>query len=91
MINTMNVELTHKKVRFLLIIGSYNPMDKNMELFLSTLKSKNIEHYFIDSIIPDFQKKTSSYTIIGDGHPNEKFNIELARYLVDVSKNQKVF
>lgn len=91
MIKQMNFEFSRKKIRFIVVVGSFNSTDENHDMIKSTLYSNNIEHYFIDSIIPSFQKKKASYTIIGDGHPNEKFNIELARYLVDISKNQRVF
>jgi len=84
MIKKMNRIATKNNTRFILLIRDHK--DKNLtkklnELLYTPLKKSNIEYYYTNEIITDLATNLNDYIIIGDGHPNEKYNKKIAEFL----------
>lgn len=84
----MNSLLKKKNVRFILLIHDairiYDGKNhlKNHETYIyNRIKNSDIEHYYISSVIPNIKENNQNYFIKGDGHPNENYNKELAKFL----------
>lgn len=94
-ISQMHKILSDKNTRFILLIQTSESTEIEVEIYshlekiiYDKLLQSNIEHYFIDSIIPDFKNNLSKYKIKGDGHPNENFNKELGKFLAKKISNK---
>ncbi len=81
MINVMNVRLKEQNIRFIVVLGRTDFENEHEQKLHKELNNHQIEHYFVSSIIPNFNEP--DYTIVGDGHPNEKYNSALAQFIVD--------
>jgi len=72
--------LKEKNIRFIVLLGRSDLNNTKENKFYQELKLNQIEHYFVSNIIPNINDK--DYTIYGDGHPNEKYNSVLGKFLV---------
>lgn len=70
----MNELLAEKGIRFIVFVGFSKRKYPYQKAIHQYLFDNNIEHYFATSIIEDIKDKSEEYLIIGDGHPNEKYN-----------------
>ena len=73
--------------RFIVLINKEPNTDYLEKLLYEPMKEANIEFYFTDSIIKDYQDNTQKYQIEGDGHPNEIYNEKLANFLHEELNN----
>ena len=84
MLQKMNEICKESGSKFILLIKreTDNSTTKKLEEHLfNPLKKSTIDHYYTDEIIPYLDTNKNDYQIIGDGHPNEKHNIDLAAFL----------
>ncbi|MFP5470850.1 MAG: hypothetical protein ACLGGV_04580 [Bacteroidia bacterium] len=83
----MHQLLNQKNVRFILLIHDsstiFSKKNEHEELLYNKINSTQIEHYYISSVIPKIKSEPEKYFIKGDGHPNENYNKELAKFLSD--------
>lgn len=84
LIKQMSLLLSKKNIRFIVLLSQSDLEYDDEHILYEELKTYNIEHYFATSIIKDLEKNTEKYIIIGDGHPNEKYNDKIAAYLIQV-------
>lgn len=78
-IKKMKFLLHQKNIQFIILIGGEHFGNEFETFFYENLKKNNIDYYFIDSILKSSNK--AIYKINGDGHPNEKYNKEVAVFL----------
>ena len=89
MIKKMKFLLHQKNIQFIILINREQFDNEFETFFYENLKKNNIDYYFIDSILKSSNKNI--YKIIGDGHPNEKYNEEVAAFLskeISLKENQ---
>ncbi|MFP5470849.1 MAG: hypothetical protein ACLGGV_04575 [Bacteroidia bacterium] len=94
-IKTIHSSLREKNIRFILLIQTSESTESEKVIYgdlekiiYDNLSKTNIEHYYIDSIIPDFRHNYKKYKIKGDGHPNENYNRELGKFLAKKLRNK---
>ena len=80
-IKQMNHLLSEQGVRFIVLLSQSNNEYEDEHILYEELLNNNIEHYFATTIIKDLEKNTNDYIIIGDGHPNEKYNSKIGNFL----------
>ena len=82
-IKQMNHLSSKNGIRFVVLLSQSNNEYDDEHLLYKELKKNNIEHYYATNIIKDLEKNTPHYIIVGDGHPNEKYNTLIAKFLTE--------